>query len=74
MLIMAKISNPFDIFFAKICVMLRTVATKIMNISIEKIPVEEVIIKNQKDNPAVTAKDLNLGALVCILNRVDECY
>ena len=65
---MAKISNPFDIFFAKICVMLRTVATKIMNISIEKIPVEEVIIKNQKDNPAVTAKDLNLGELDCILN------
>jgi hypothetical protein len=73
-LIIAKIFSPFDILFVNICVMLRTAATKIINISIEKIPVEEVIIKNQKDSPAVTAKDLNLGELVCILNRVDKCH
>ena len=73
-LIIAKISNPFENFFAKICVTLRTVATNIIKISVENIPVEDVIIKNQKDNPAVTARDLNLGELVCILNRIDKCY
>ena len=44
-----------------------------IKISIENIPVEEVMIKNQKENPAVTAKDLNLGELVSILNWVDKC-
>ena len=72
-LIIAKMSNPFEIFFANICVTLRTIATNMIKISIENIPVEEVIIKNQKDNPAVIAKDLNLGELACILNRIDEC-
>ena len=56
--IIAKISNPFEIFFAKICVMLKTVTTNIIIISIENIPVDDVMIKNQKDNPAVTARDL----------------
>jgi hypothetical protein len=32
------------------------------------------MIKNQNDNPAVTAIDLNLGELVCILNRIDKCH
>ena len=72
-LIIAKISNPLEILFANICVTLRTIATNMIKISIENIPVEEVIIKNQKDNPAVIAKDLNLGELACILNRIDEC-
>jgi len=45
-----------------------------IKISIENIPVEDVMMKNQKDNPAVTAKDLNLGELVCILNRIDKCH
>jgi len=45
-----------------------------IKISIENIPVDDVIMKNQKDNPAVTAKDLNLGELVCILNRIDKCH
>jgi hypothetical protein len=73
-LIIAKMSNPFEIFFANICVTLRTIATNIIKISIENIPVDEVIRKNQKDNPAVTARDLNLGELVCILNRIDKCH
>ena len=73
-LIIAKISNPLDIFFANICVTLRTATTNIIKISIENIPVDDVIIKNQKDNPAVTARDLNRGELVCILNRIDKCH
>ena len=73
-LIIAKISNPFDIFFANICVTVRIIVTKMIKISIENIPVDDVMIKNQKDNPAVTAKDLNRGELVCILNRVDKCH
>jgi hypothetical protein len=73
-LIIAKISNPFEIFFANICVTLRTAATNIIKISIENIPVDDVIMKNQNDNPAVTARDLNRGELVCILNRIDKCH
>ena len=73
-LIIAKISNPFEIFFVNIWVTLRTIATNIIKISIENIPVEDVMIKNQKDNPAVTARDLNRGELVCILNRIDKCH
>ena len=73
-LIIAKMSNPFEIFFANICVTLRTDITNIIKISIENIPVEDVIIKNQNDNPAVTASDLNRGELVCILNRIDKCH
>jgi|TARA_B110000438_G_scaffold271755_1_gene289888 hypothetical protein len=72
-LIVAKISNPFEIFFVNICVILRIIATNIIKISIENISVEEVIIKNQKDNPAVTASDLNLEEVVCILNWIDKC-
>ena len=73
-LIIAKISNPLEILFANICVTLRTIATNMIKISIENIPVEEVIIKNQKDNPAVTAKDLNLGDDVSISYRIDKCH
>ena len=73
-LIIAKISNPFEIFFVNICVALRTTPTNIIKISIENIPVDDVMIKNQNDSPAVTAKDLNLGELVCILNRIDKCH
>ena len=46
----------------------------IIKISTANIPVDDVMIKNQNDNPAVTAKDLNLGELVCILNRIDKCH
>lgn len=37
-------------------------------------PVDDVMMKNQNDNPAVTASDLNLGELVCILDRIDKCH
>ena len=73
-LIIAKMSNPFESFIANICVTLRTIATNIIKISIENIPVDDVKIKNQKDNPAVTARALNLGELVCILNRINKCH
>jgi hypothetical protein len=33
-----------------------------------------VIIKNQKENPAVTASALNLGEDNSILNWINECY
>ena len=72
-LIIAKMSSPFEIFFANICVTLKTIVTNIIKISIENIPVDDVMIKNQKVNPAVTAKDLNRGELVCILNWIDKC-
>jgi len=39
-----------------------------------KILKEIVIMKNQKDNPAVTAILLNLGEDSSNLNRVNECY
>ena len=73
-LIIAKISNPFDNFFVNIWVTLRTIATNIIKISIENIPVDVVMIKNQNDNPAVTASDLNRGDDAFILNRIDECH
>ena len=72
-LIIAKISSPFEIFFVNICVTLRTTTTNIIKNSIENIPVDDDIMKNQNDSPAVTASDLNLGELVCILYRIDEC-
>jgi len=73
-LIIAKMSSPFEIFFVNICVTLKTIVTNIIKISIENIPVDDVMIKNQKVNPAVTAKDLNRGELVCILNWIDKCH
>ena len=70
----AIISNTFDIFFVNICVTLRTVATNIIEISIENIPIDVVMIKNQNDSPAVIASDLNLGEDAFILYRIDECH
>ena len=43
------------------------------SISIENKPVDEVIIKNQNDIPAVTARDLNLVEDVSMLYWIDEC-
>ena len=48
--------------------------TNIRKVSIENIPIDDVIIKNQNVKPAVTARDLNLGELVCMLNRIDKCH
>ena len=70
---MAKISSPFEIFFAKICVTVKTIPTKIPKYSMLNTPAAFVKIKNQNDSPAVTARDLNLGDDVCILNRINEC-
>ena len=50
------------------------VPTKITNASIENKPMDEEIIKNHKENPAVTAAALNLGDDSSILNRINECY
>ena len=71
---MAKTSSPFEIFFAKTCVIVIVMPTNIARYSIANTPILLVITKNQNDIPAVTANDLNLGEDVCILNRINECY
>jgi len=48
--------------------------TKITNTSKENKPTAEEIIKNHKENPAVTAKALNLEEESSILNWINECY
>jgi hypothetical protein len=55
-------------------VIVRTDTTNTIKISIENIPVDVVIMKNQNDNPAVTASALNRGEDSSILNRIDKCY
>ena len=69
---MAKMSKPFEIFLANICVITRTIPTNNAKYSSVNIPVLLVIMKNQKDSPAVTAIDLNLGELVCILDWINK--
>ena len=59
-LIIAKMSNAFESFNAKICVRVIINTRKIISASIENKPDAEVMIKNQKVNPAVTASALNL--------------
>ena len=73
-LIVAKISKPLDNFTANICVTAANIIMKIRNTSIENIPIADVIIKNQKEKPAVTANALNLDEEVLILNRINESY
>ena len=67
-------SNAFESLRAKIWVIDIVIATKITNASIENKPAPEEIIKNHKENPAVTAKDLNLTDDSSILNWINECY
>ena len=67
-------SNAFESLNAKIWVIDIVIATKITNASKENKPVAEEIIKNQKENPAVTAMALNLWDDSSILNRINECY
>ena len=74
MLIIAKMSNAFESLIAKIWVIDIVIRTKIVNASIENKLVAEEIIKNQRENPAVTAMALNLGDDNSILNRINECY
>ena len=74
MLTIAKISNPFESLTANICVIIKVTITNIASVSKENNPIADEIIKNQKENPAVTAKDLNLGDDNSILDRIDERY
>ena len=74
MFIIAIISNTFEIFKAKICVVANRDATKIISNSKVNIPILEIIMKNQNDNPAVTASDLKRGDDACTLYRINECY
>ena len=67
-------SNPFESLTVNICVIIKTVATNTASTSKENNPIADVIIKNQKENPAVTAKLLNRGEESSILNRINECY
>ena len=43
-----------------------------IKISMENTSVDDVMMKNQNDNPAVTARDLNLGDDAFILNWIDK--
>ncbi len=61
----ANLSRPFEIFFAKICVNIKTPAKKLSHISTWKIPKVVIITKNQKLAPNVTASALNLGDESC---------
>ena len=73
-LIIANISNPFETLTENICVIIKTVATNTASASKENNPIADVITKNQKENPAVTARLLNRGEESSILNRINECY
>ena len=70
----ANMSRPLEIFSEKIWVIVKSNSTNpAINSNVKK-PVDDDIIKNQNDNPAVTARDLNLGDDVSMLNWIDECY
>ena len=70
----AKTSNALDSLTEKICVMTSTITTKTASASKEKTPIAVVIMKNQKENPAVTANDLNFGEESSILNWINKCH
>jgi len=70
----AKISKALDSLTEKICVKTSTITTKTASASKEKTPITVVIMKNQKENPAVTANDLNLGEESSILNWINKCH
>ena len=53
---------------------LRHNCNKTASASKEKTPIAVDIMKNQKENPAVTANDLNLGEESSILNWINECH
>ena len=60
-LISAKKSNAFEIFVEKICVIIIIDITNNINNITEKTPIAEVMMKNQSENPNVTANALNRG-------------
>ena len=68
----ANASRILDNFVAKICVKIKIVIIKIPKASNENNPTADEITKNQKDNPSVTAKDLNLGEENSNLDRVNQ--
>lgn len=70
----AKVSNPLDSLIEKICVMAIVIITKIANNSSEKIPIDEVMMKNHKEDPAVTATALNREEDSSILNWINHSY
>ena len=74
MLIIAKISNPFDIFFVNIWVIGKIIPINNNKNSNEKKPVVEDIRKNQNVKPALTDIDLNRGELVFILNWINKSH
>ena len=67
----ARISSVEDNLTENICVNKPVTAIKIPKYSSEKMPMADVIIKYQSDNPRVTATALNLAVEVFILNRID---
>ena len=73
-LIIANTSNPFESLAANICVIIKEAATNTASASKANNPRPDVIIKNQKENPAVTANPLNRGEESSILDRIDECH
>ena len=67
----ANLSKPFETLYAKIWVIVKMEIEKISSDSYEKYPVAEVIMKNQKVNPAVTAIYLKRGEDNCI-SKLDK--
>jgi hypothetical protein len=53
---------------------MKTDIIKTSSASVEKYPITDIIMKNQNDNPAVTASDLNLGEDVSMLYWINKCY
>ena len=74
MLKIANASRILDIFFEKIWVNEPKIAINDSINSMENNPIELVITKNQKENPAVTASALNRGEDNFMLNRINKCY
>ena len=74
MLKIANTSRILDIFFEKIWVNEPKIAINDSINSMENNPIELVITKNQKENPAVTASALNRGEDNFMLNRINKCY
>jgi len=49
-------------------------ATNVINNSNENKPVDNVMIKNQNESPAVTASDLNLEDETFMSDGIDKCH
>ena len=70
----AKTSNILESLTEKICVKTKTITTKTTSASKEKTPIAADIMKNHKENPAVTANDFALVEENSILNWINECH